>query len=143
MQVDFYGARFRKKIHALEHIALSDATCPRKESGKESEVNPHSIRKSLIRVSASTKLSGFTCCLSVALVTKKHKYFSGICDATGGSAIIPPTPGLGFHKNSMFLHSLLKSAASAVLKFTSAATAVAHVRSVSIKQPSVTTIMFK
>ena len=67
---------------------------------------PLSTRKSLSRVSASTKLSGFTFCLTTALVTIKHKYFPGICDATGGSAMIPPTPGLRFHNNLLFLHSL-------------------------------------
>ena len=88
-------------------------------TGNEREVTPLSTKKSLSRVKANTKLFGSTCFLSVALVTRKYKYFPGIYDATGGSAIIPPTPGLCFHKNSMFLYSLLKSAASAVLKLTS------------------------
>ena len=87
--------------------------------------------------------SGFTCCLSVALVTRKHIYLPGICDATGCSTIIPPTPGLSFHKNSIFLYSLLKSAASAVLKLSSAVIAIAHVRSVSMKLLSVTTTLFE
>ena len=112
-------------------------------TGNEREVTPLSTRKSLSQVKANTKLSGFTCCLSVALVTKKHKYFPSICDATGGSAIIPPTPGLCFHKNSMFLYSLLKSAASAVLMLTSAVIAIAHARSVSMKSLSVMTILFE
>ena len=111
------------------------------QTGKERELTFLSTRKSLIRVKASTKFSGFTCCLSVALVTRKHKYFPGICDATGGSAIIPPTPNL--HKNSIFLYSLFKSAASAVLKLTSAFIAIAHVSSVSMKSLSVTTTLFK
>ena len=110
-------------------------------TGNEREVTPLSTRKFLSRVKA--KLSGSTCCLSVALVTRKHKYFPGICDATGGSAIIPPTPGLCFHKNSMLLYSLLKSAALAVLKLTSAVIAIAHARSVSIKSLSVMTILFE
>ena len=46
-------------------------------------------------------------------------------------------------KNSMFLYSLLKSAASAVLKLTSAVIAIAHVRSVSMKSLSVMTILFE
>ena len=95
-------------------------------TGKENGVTPLSTRKSLRQVSASTKLSGFMCCLSVALVTKKNKYFLCICDAAWGSAIIPPTLGLCFHKNSTFLYSLINSAASAVLKRTSAVTAIAH-----------------
>ena len=64
---------------------------------------------------------------------QKNKYFPGICDATGGSAIISSTPGLCFHKNLIFLCSFLKSAAGAVLKFKSAVIAIAHVLSVSIK----------
>ena len=43
----------------------------------------------------------------------------------------------------MFLYSLLKSAASAVLKLTSAVIAIAHVRSVSMKSMSVMTILFE
>ena len=112
-------------------------------TGNEREVTPLSTKKSLSRVKANTKLFGSTCCLSVALVTRKHKYFPGICDATGGSAIIPPTPGLCFHKNKIFLYSLLKSAASAVLKLTSAVIAMAHVRSVSMKSLSALTILFE
>ena len=54
-------------------------------TGNEREVTPLATRKSLSRVKANTKLSGFTCCLSVAFVTKKHKYFPGICDATGAA----------------------------------------------------------
>ena len=112
-------------------------------TGYEREVTSLSTRKSLSRDKANTKLSGSTCCLSVALVTRKHKYFPGICDATGGSAIIPPTPRLCFHKNSMLLYSLLKSAASAVLKLTSAVIAIPHVPSVSMKSLSVMTILFE
>ena len=63
-------------------------------TGKDSEVTPILTRKFLFRLSASTKLSGFTFCILVALVTKKHMYFPGICDATGGSAIMPSSPGL-------------------------------------------------
>ena len=77
------------------------------------------------------------------LITGKHKYFTGICDATGGSAIIPPTPGLCFHINSIFLCRLLKSAASAVLKLTSPVIAIAHVHSVSMKSLSVMIMLFE
>ena len=80
----------------------------------------------------------------VLSVNKKHKYFPGICDATGSSAIIPSLTDLGFHKNSIFLYFLLKSAASAVvLKLTSAVIAIAHVRSVSIKSLSLTMMLFE
>ena len=54
-----------------------------------------------------------------------------------------PTPGLCFHKNRIFLYSLLKSAASAVLKLTSAVIAIAHVRCVSMKLLSLMTILFE
>ena len=77
------------------------------------------------------------------LFTKKHKYFSGICEAAGGKADIPPIPGLFFHKKSMFLLFLLKSAASAVLKLMSAVTAIAHVLSVNIKSLSVSFMLLQ
>ena len=137
-----------KILHVLGHIALLDAVFPywdlrlvKRE--REREVTPLSTRNSLRRVRASTKLSGFTCCLLVALVTRKHNFFPDICDATGGSAIIPPTLSLCFHENSIFLYFLLKSAVSAVLKLTSAVIAIAHVRSVSMKSLSVKIMLFE
>ena len=54
----------------------------------------------------------------------------------GGKAGTPPIPGLCFHKKSMFLYSILKSAANAVLKFMSAVIAIARVLFVSIKSLS-------
>ena len=80
--------------------------------------------------------SGFTCCFSVGLVTKKHKYSPGVCEAAGGKAATPTIPGICFHKNSMLLYSLLKSAANAVLKVMSAMKAIANELSVSIKSLS-------
>ena len=77
---------------------------------------------------------------SFALVTKKHKYFPGICDAAGGKADTPPIPGLCFERNSIFL---LKSAANAVLKFMSAVIPIAHVLFVSIKLLSVNIILLE
>ena len=53
----------------------------------------------------------------------------------------PPTPGLCFHKSTMFLYPFLVSAAKAVLNFMSAVIAIAHVLSVSIKSLSVSTIL--
>ena len=147
---------FLKILHVLGHIALLDAVFPywdlrlvkrererERERERQREVTPLPTGKSLRRVKASTKLSGFTCCLLVALATRKHIYFPDICDATGGSAIIPPTPSLYFHKNSIFLYFLLKSAVSAVLKLTSAVIAIAHVRSVSMKSLSVKIMLFE
>ena len=83
------------------------------------------------------QISGSTCCFSVALVAKKHRYFPGICDATGGKAATPPIPDLCFQRISLFLYSILKSAANAVLKLLSAVIAIAHVLFVSIKSLSV------
>ena len=58
--------------------------------------------------------------------SQKHKYFSDICEETGGSAIIHPTPGLCFQKISIFCYSNVGN--SAVLKLTSAVIAMALVR---------------
>ena len=105
-------------------------------TGSESSFTSLSTRKSLNLVKDKTRFSGSTCRFSVARVTKKHRYFPGICDAAGGKAATPPIPGLCFQRNSMFLYSLLKSAANAVLKLISAVFAIAHVLSVSMKSLS-------
>ena len=52
-------------------------------------------------------------------------------------------PLLGSYTGNERELSLLKSAASAVLKLTSAVIAIAHVRSVSMKSLSVMTILFE
>ena len=95
------------------------------------------MRKSLSLVKDKTRFSGSTCCFSVSLVTKKHRYIPGIGDATGGKAATPPIRSLCFQKNSVFLYILLKSAAKAVLKLMSAVIAIEHVLFVSIKSLSV------
>ena len=69
--------------------------------------------------------------------TKRRKYFPGICEAAGCKADSTPTPGLFFHKNSIFLCSLLKSAANADLKLISEVIAIAHGLCVNIKLLSV------
>ena len=102
-------------------------------TGSESSFTSLSTRKSLSLVKDNTKFSGFPCCFSVALFTKKHRYFPDICEAAGTKAATPPIPGLCFHRSSMFLYFLLKSAANAVLKLMSAVIAIAHVLFVSIK----------
>ena len=56
---------------------------------------------------------------------------------------MPPIPGLCFHRNSMFLYSLLKSAANAVLKLMSAVIAIADVLFVSIKSLSVSIMLLE
>ena len=106
-------------------------------TGSDSSFTSLSTRKSLTLVKDRTKSSGSTCCFSVALVTKKHRYFPGICEAAGGKAATPPIPGLCFHRNSTFDYSLLKSAANAVLKLVSSVIAIAHVLFVSIKSVSI------
>ena len=52
-------------------------------------------------------------------------------------------PGFCFHKNSMFLNSLLKSAANAVLKLMSGMIAITPVLSVSIKSLSVCIVLLE
>ena len=112
-------------------------------TGSESSFTSLSTRKSLNLVKDKTRFSGSTCRFSVARVTKKHRYFPGICDAVGGKAATPPIPGLCFQRNSMFLYSLLKSAANAVLKLMSAVIAIAHVLSVSMKSLSVSIMLLE
>ena len=106
-------------------------------TGSESSFTSLSTRKSLNLVKDKTRFSGSMCRFSVARITKKHRYFPGICDAAGGKAATPPIPGLCFQRKSMFLYSLLKSAAHAVLKLISAVIAIAHVLFVSMKSLSV------
>ena len=105
--------------------------------GSESSFTSISTRKSLSLVKDKTRFSRSTSRFSVALVTKKHKYFPGICDAAGGKAATPHIPGLCFQRSSMFLYSLLKSAANAVQKLMFAVIAIAHVLFVSVKSLSV------
>ena len=112
-------------------------------SGRESSFASLSTRKSLNLVNDKTRFSGSTCRFSVARVTKKHRFFPGIYDAAGGMAASTPIPGLCFQRNSMFLYSLLKSAANAVLKLMSAVIAIAHVLSVSMKSLSVSIMLLE
>ena len=112
-------------------------------TGSESSFTSLSTRKSLNLVKDKTRFSGSTCRFSVALVTKKHKYFPGIFDAAGGKADMPPTPRFCFQRDSMFLYSLLKSAANAVLKLMSAVIAIAHVLFVSMKSLSVNIMLLE
>ena len=53
-------------------------------TGSESYFTSLSSRNSISFVKDKIRFSGSTCCFSVALVTKKHKFFPGICDAAGG-----------------------------------------------------------
>ena len=61
-------------------------------TGSESSFTSLSTRMSLNLVEDKTRFSGYTCRFSVARVTKKHRYFPGICDAAGGKAATPPIP---------------------------------------------------
>ena len=123
------------KITCISAYSSLGCSRPRLGSytGSESSLTSLSRRKSLSLVRERTKSSVSTCCLSVALVTKKYKYLPGIREAAGGKAATPPKPGLCFHRSSMFLDSFLKSATNAVPKLMSAAMAFAHVLFVGIK----------
>ena len=84
-----------------------------------------------------------TCCYSVALVAKKHKYFPGNCEADGGKAATPPIPCLWFHKISMFSYSFLMSPANAVLKLMSSVIVFAYVLVERRKSLSVSIMMLE
>ena len=134
-----------EKITCISAYSPRGCSRPRFGSytGSESSFTSLSTRKSLILVQDKTKFSGSTCRFSVALVTKKHKFLAGICEAAGGKAATPPIPVLCFQTNSMFLYSLLKSAANAVLKLISAVIAIAHILFVSIKSLSVNIMLLE
>ena len=83
--------------------------------------------KSRSLVSANITCSGSIVFLSLTLVTRKHKYLPGTCATDGGSAAIPPSPGICLNRNSTFCYSLLKSASSLDLKLMSAVIQIALV----------------
>ena len=131
-----------EKVTCISAYSFRGCSRPRfgSYSGIESSFTSLSTRKSLSLVKDKTKFSGSTCRFSV---TKKYKYFPGICEAARGKAATPPIPGLSFQRNSMFLYSLLKSAANAVLKLMSAVIAIAHVLFASIKSLSVNIMLLE
>ena len=81
--------------------------------------------------------------LSLTLVTRKHRYLPGSCATDGGSAAIPPSPGLCLNRNSTFWYSLLKSASSLDLKLMSAVIQIALVLSDRMKSLSVIRIFYE
>ena len=93
--------------------------------------------KSLSLVSANITCSGYIVFLSLTLVTRKHRFFPGTCATDGGSAAIPPSPGLCLNRNSTFWYSLLKSTSSLDLKLMSAIIHIALVLSDKMKSLSV------
>ena len=93
--------------------------------------------KSFSLVSANITSSGSIVFLSLTLVTRKHRYLPGTCATDGGSAAIPPSPGLCLNRNSTFWYSLLKSASSLDLKLMSAVIHIALVLSDKKKSLSV------
>ena len=93
--------------------------------------------KSRSLVSANITCSGSIVFLSLTLVTRKHRYLPGTCATDGGSAAIPPSPGLCLNRNSTFWYSLLKSASSLHLKLMSAVIHIALVLSDRMKSLSV------
>ena len=106
-------------------------------TGIETSVIPLSIMKSRSLVSANITCSGSIVFLSLTLVTRKHRYLPGTCATDGGSAAIPPSPGLCLNRNSTFWYSLLKSASSLDLKLMSAVIQIALVLSDRMKSLSV------
>ena len=96
-------------------------------TGIETSVIPFSIMKSRSLVSANITCSGSIVFLSLTLVTRKHRYLPGNCAADGGSAAIPPSPGLCLNRYSTFWYSLLKSASNLDLKLMSAVMQIALV----------------
>ena len=120
----------------------------RSHAGNKSSFTPLSTKNSPILFRNKTESLWSTCCFSVALVTKKHKYFPGFCEAADGKTAISPTPGICFQNNLvfvsiMFWYSLLKSAANAVLNLMSVVKAIAHVLSVSKKSRSVSIMLLE
>ena len=134
-----------ENITCISAYSSRGCSCPRFGSytGSESFFTGLSARKSLSLVKDKTRFSGSTSCSSVALVTKKHKYFPGIYDAAGGKAATPTILGHCFQRNSLFLYSLLKFAAKTVLKLRSAVIAMAHVLFVSTKLLSVNIMLLE
>ena len=93
--------------------------------------------KSCSLVSANITCSGSIVFLSLTLVTKKHRYLPGTCATDGGSAAIPPSPGLFLNRTSTFWYSLLNSASSLDLKPKSAVIQISRVLSDRMKSLSV------
>ena len=60
-------------------------------TGSESSFTPLSTKILSVFFGDKTKSSGSTYCFATALVTKKHKYFAGLCEAAGGEDATPPT----------------------------------------------------
>ena len=92
--------------------------------------------KSLRLLSANITCSGSIVFLSLTLVTRKHRYLPGTSATDGGSAAIPPSPGLCLNLNSTFWYSLLISASSLDLKLKSAVKQMALVLSDRMKSLS-------
>ena len=92
---------------------------------------------------AEATCSGSIIFLSLTLVTKKHRFLPGTCETEGGSAAIPPNPGLCLNRNSTFWYSFLKSASSLVLKLMSAVMQIALVLSDRRSSLSVIRMLFE
>ena len=106
-------------------------------TGNETSIILLSIMKSRSLVNANITCSGSIVFLSLTLVTRKHRYLPGTCATDGGSAAIPPSPGLCLNRNSTFWYSLLKSASSLDLKLMSAVIQIALALSDRMKSLSV------
>ena len=106
-----------EKITSISAYSSRGCSRPRFGSctGSESSFTPLSTKKSLSLSGTEPNLQGL------------HAAFT----SPGGKAGTPPIPGLCFHKKSMFLYSILKSAANVVPKFMSAVIAIERVLFVS------------
>ena len=111
----------------------------------EAKAPSHPFPRGSLSISSRTRLGfpGLRAASPTPVSLRNIGIFPGICDAAGGKAAKPPTPGLCFQRNSTFLYSLLKSAANAVLKLMSAKIAIAHVLFVSMKSLSVSIMLLE
>ena len=103
----WYPKRSRKSV---EHLRMQSSSVW-SYTGSESYSSPLSSKKSLGLVRDITKSSWSKCCFSFAW------YFPGICEAAGDKAATPCILGICFDKISLFLYSVVKSAANTFPKY--------------------------
>ena len=95
---------------------------------------PSPLESLSVSLGTEPNLQGPLAAFPSPLFAKKDKYFPGICETTGGKAATP---------RKIFLYSLFKSTASAVLKFMSAVIDTAIVLFVSIKSLTVSIMLLE
>ena len=92
--ITFYVSKplcqFLKISRVQGRITFSDVFFPYWDHRMVTRERGHSSLNQKIPKSSQGQYQAlWTCCLSVALVTRKHKYFPGICNATGGQRYQP------------------------------------------------------